>query len=751
MDSLNKNALDGFLEYALEANTRSTLAVEDGLKPVHRRILYSLAEDKILSNKPHESSAQIAGKVMGYYHPHGDASVYDAAVRMSQDFKLRYPLIDFKGNNGSILDPDSYAASRYTKMRLSELGELMLADIEKNTVPMIPNYNEKTVEPVILPSMIPNILLNGGMGIGVGVSSSLLPHNLIEVVDGIEAYIKNPRITTEELMQYIQGPDFPTGGVITDAFSLKDAYETGKGTIQLRAKYTIKMVNGRNTIIITEVPYLVSIENRIIAPIKQMVVEENYDKIWDIQNASGEKGLELRIILEKDVNPHNVLQTLFEKTGLEATMKINQTVMLNDGSFVTLGLRGLISHYIKHQHTILINSSKFDLAKAEARLNIVEGLIIAVQNIDEVVAIIKGSASPAAAKVALMSKFSLNEAQALAILDMRLARLTSLELNKLMNEKQELKLTIERLLKIIADPLEREKILLAFLKKLKTKFGDSRRTSISENKIVEKSEHIYLTVDSANRFNSILKDDIATLTRGKKGTNVGAVVSAFECTTKDTVALLDSNGKVYIATVEDILSESFKPETQIIQILEPKEKDFIIFVTKEGIIKKTPNVKFRKSSQLTKVREDDKLIGMYYANDTDFIMVLGSEGKCVNIPVSDINAIGKLTYGAKGIATAEVIAATVSSSEDLILTITNENKAKLTKHEDFSINTKATTGQLITEDCVYILNVGTAQHITLFGEDGRAATIVVGSLAIKGKNSVGAKIFNSKLVSVVTL
>jgi DNA gyrase subunit A len=702
MSKLNENALVGFLEYAKEANTRSTLAVEDGLKPVHRRILYTMGEDKILSNKHHVKSAKIVGQVLGNYHPHGDSSVYDAAVRLSQDFKLRYPLIDFDGNGGSILEPDSYAAARYTGMRLSPLGEMMLQDLEKNTVPMTENYSGDLMEPVVLPSMIPNTLLNGGMGIGVGVSSSLLPHNLTEVCDGIVAYIKNPRITTEELMHFIQGPDFPTGAVVTDALSLKDYYENGKGSVKVRGKYSINIAAGRSQIIITELPYLLSPE-KFIASVQTLVAEHGYDKIYDVQNASGQKGLEIRIILEKDVNPTSVLQTLFEKTGLESTLKINNTVMLPDGSFVLLGLRGLISYYLKHQHNILTRKYQWELNKAQERLNIVEGLIIAVQNIDEVVAIIKASTSTITAKAALIKRFTLNDAQAAAILDMRLARLTSLEITKLTNEQKELLKSIEEFKSIIGSEKKREEIIVKFLLNLKTKFGDARRTKISEMKIVEKGEHVYLVVDTANQFFSLPKDEISTLSR-KKGSPIGkdTVVAAIEANTKDEILALDNNGKIYLVHVQDIVNGDFRSEAPIIQLVKLEEKDFLVFITENGIIKKTPMIKFRKSAQMTKVKEDDKLIGMYFANDSDFVMALGVGGKAVNIPVSEISALGKLTYGAKGISTDQVLAATVAESTDLILTITSENKAKLTKHEDFLINAKATTGQLVTEDCIWI-------------------------------------------------
>ena len=746
-NNLNKNALDGFLEFAKEANTRSTLAVEDGLKPVHRRILFGMAEDKIWATGQHTGSAKIVGSILGNYHPHGDASVYDAAVRLSQDFKLRYPLINFYGNNGSILDPDSYAASRYTKMKLSPLGQLMLEDIQKNTVDMVENYNGELLEPVVLPSMIPNAILNGGMGIGVGISSSLVPHNLAEVVDGINAYINNPKITTEELMHHIQGPDFPTGGIITDSFKLPEIYESGKGTVTLRSKYRIEQANGRPVIVITETPYLINIENRIIGPIQQMVTEENYDKIYDVQNASGKNGFELHIILEKDANPNAVLQTLFERTGLQTTIKINNTVMMADGSFITLGMRGLITHYLKHQHNILIRKYKWELEKAEDRLHIVDGLIIAVENIDEVVKIIKGSKSTAEAKTNLIKAFKLSELQSAAILDMRLARLTSLEINKLQAEKKELLAKITEFKSIIASEKKREEIISKFLRDLKKNYADSRRTKISEMSIIEKGEHVYITIDEANTISYISKDELHGMARKKIASK--APVCAIECNTKDSVALLDIKGKCYVATGREIIDGKVSFDAAIMQILPYEEKDYMLFVTEQGIIKKTPSIKIKKSSQVTKIRDEDKPIAMFFANDEDYVMVLGTEGKVINLAVADIPGIGRLTYGSKGITTDKVLAATLAKSVDLILTVSSDNKAKLTKHEDFIVNTKGSTGQVTTEDCINIKSVHNATSLVLFGTDSKVGVINVNSLAIKGKTAAGAKVFSSKLASVV--
>ena len=749
MSNIDVQSLSGFLEFAQEANTRSTLAVEDGLKPVHRRILFSMGEDKAFSNKPELGSPKIVGNVLGNYHPHGDTAVYDAAIRMSQDFKMRYPLIQVRGNSGKIVEPENFAAMRYTQMRLTPLGEMMLSDIEKDAVDMISNYNETCEEPVVLTSTLPNLLLNGGMGIGVGISSSLVPHNLNEICDGIIAYTKNPRITVEELMNHIQGPDFPTGGVITDAFSLPAIYESGKGTIKLRAKYHIATIAGKTTIVITEIPYLISAESRIIVPIQELVAEEGYDQIDDIQNCSGNHGLELRIILEKNANVNSVLQKLFEKTALEVTIKINQTVMLKDGTFVTLGLRGLIAQYLGHQHDVLIRTSQYDINKAQARLHIVNGLIIAARNIDEVVTLIKGSSNSAEAKVKLISKFEFDEIQAQAVLELRLSRLTSLEIDKLLKEKGEIEVKIIALQEIVNSNTKRTSIIVNFLSNLKSKYGDSRRTMISEMKIIEKGEHVYLSVNSGNQFTTTTKDEITA--KGKKVAAKSKVIDILYCNTKDTIMLLDDEGKIYSYPVNELLDGKATFDSQIIKLMPIEEKDFFIFITKDGLAKKTPWFSFKRSSQGTKLKEGDKMFTMLFANDSDYLMVLGSEGRCMNIPVSDLNSLGKLTYGSKVIATKEVLAATVCSKDDLLLTITSDNKAKLTEHSDFIINSKGASGSIITEDCINLINTKTYTELTIFGEDNKPSILAVNTLAIKSRNSIGAKIYNYKIDKIVTL
>lgn len=749
MSKLNDISLKGFLEFAQEANTRSTLSSRDGLKPVHRRILYTLHEDKLFSNKEHLVSAKVVGNVLGNYHPHGDASVYDAAVRLSQDFKLRYPLVDIYGNNGSIFD-DPAAASRYTKMRLTPLGELMLTEIEKDSVEMVENFSGDRMEPVVLPSMVPNVLLNGGMGIGVGTSSSLVPHNLSEVVDGILAYIDNKRITIEELMTHIQGPDFPVGGVIVDAFSLPEIYETGRGTVKVRAKYSFETVAGRPHIVVTEIPYLASVENKIIKPIQALVAEEDYDQIFDVQNNSGKDGLEIRIILEKNANPYAVLQTLFQKTGLESTVKINQTILREDGSFVTLGLRGLIIEYLKHQHDVIIRRSTFELNKSKDRLHIVRGLLIAVQNIDAVVKIIKESKDTATARKSLIAEFKLSEEQAKAILDLRLARLTSLEIGKLQTEEKNLISYIAQLKKIIANENEREKIIIQNLTMLKTKFGDSRRTLITENTISEKGERVYLVLLDG-QISSLSKEEVSVMTRGRRGTKVvkGNISAAIEANIKDSIYVATTDGKIFSVTVGDIL-KGIVEVPNILHFLNSDEKDYIVVVTEKGIIKKTEFNKIRRSLQMTKVKDDDRIVSMHFANDSDYIMVLGTDGKIANIKVSEIAAIGRMTFGSRGVA-MEVQSATVASYDDLIFSITTDNQAKLTKHPDYIVNPRGTVGSVINDNVNFIMNVGTSSFITIFGKDGRALSLNLSTLSVKGRDAVGAKIYTGEIQTIICL
>lgn len=750
MSKLNEISLENFLEFAKEANTRSTLAVEDGLKPVHRRILYSMGEQKILSNKTHVKSAKVVGEVLGSYHPHGDSSVYDAAVRLSQDFKMRYPLVDMYGNNGSISDPDSYAASRYTSIRLSPIGEYMLGEINPETVDMVENYSGDLLEPVVLPSVIPNALINGGMGIGVGVSSSLVPHNLNEVVDAILAYIANKHITTNELMQYIQGPDFPGGGVIVDAFSLPNIYDIGKGVIKLRAKHRFETVAGRPHIVITEVPYLTSIENKIIKPIQNLIREEEYQPIFEIQNSSGKHGIELRIILEKNANPYAVLQTLFEKTGLESSVKINQTVMLKDGNFATLSLRGLILQYLKYQHNIMIKNATYHLRKSEARLHIVEGLIIAANNIDEVVQIIKKSKDIADSRKQLISRFKLSTDQAQAILDMKLARLNSLEINKLVNEEKSLIDRIADLKEVISSEGRRELDIKQMLKTLKAKFGDERRTLITENTIAEKGERILIYTNEENQVRSIKQDVIEQSAFGKVGKKAinDKPIIMIDANTKDDLWIVDTTGRLIPTTVKELLSETATLEFPIAAFVKPEEKDYIVVVTKNGIVKKTSLPKIKRSIIITKVKDDDAIVKVFLANDNDYLMVLSDSGKCANIQVSEFTTQNRNTFGGKGV-TMNVADAALANSESLILTVNNDNKAKITKHEDFVVNAKGSSGATITEGTKFISIVDLNSLITIFSVDGKALSIQADRLSIKSRTSLGTTIYKAKIQNII--
>lgn len=752
MSKIDIISLEDFLTYAQEANTRSTLAVEDGLKPVHRRILYSMYSSGVLSSKQSVKSAKIVGDVLGNYHPHGDSSVYDAAVRLSQPFKMRYPLISFKGNGGSILEPDSYAASRYTEMKLSPLGELLLNGIEKDTVPMVENYSGELLEPVILPSMVPNVLINGGMGIGVGISSSLLPHNLKEVCKAIAVMIDNKHITTKELMNYIPGPDFPTGGVITDAFSLAEIYESGRGTIKLRAKYRLETEGQRTVIVITEVPYLVNIENHIINTIKEMK-QEGYEGVYNIVNASGKDGVQIRIVLEKGADVHATLEYLFEKTRLETTVKINQTVMLPNGTFHTLNLRSLILGYINHQDDIIKQKAQYDLDKAQKRLHVVDGLIIAAQNIDEVVRLIKASPNSATAKSALIKAFSLSDIQATAILDMKLARITSLEINKLTTEKKNLENTISTLEKIINDQKTRYTIMKNSLADLALKYGDARRTVIAEMSIIEKGRKLLIMVDKDNRFSSYDDADILEITNAIKGPkgSMSKYVDLIYTNSKDKICFVDANGKVYCEVVDILLRGDVVIGAPVVKMFKFIPKEFIIFVTEKGIIKKVTTPRFRAGGiNSIRVKDDDRIVFAGMANDTDFIMVLSEEGKIANIQVSEYSAMNKMAYGSRGVDCKSVVSAAISTPDGLVLTYDDQNRAVLTAHSDFNIQGKGNKPAVIRDGVRGLWPIEEDEYIILLCEDRKPMKYAVSNIGVRKKNASGARITLSKLDKILS-
>lgn len=763
MNNINKISLEGFLDFAQEANIRSTLAGEDGLKPVHRRILYHMYN---AAYKKAEGSSEIVGAVLGSYHPHGDASVYDAAVRMSQPYKMRYPLIDFTGNNGSILEPDAYAAARYTKMKLSVFGQMMSDDIEKDAVPFVENYNGNKMEPSILPGAFPNLLANGGMGIGVGLSSSLVPHNLKELCNGIEAYIHKNGVTTEELMQHITGPDFPTGGVITDLNKLYEIYNTGKGTLKLRAKYHIENIGGRTTIVVTEIPYLVNVEESVIKRIQHMVMEEEYDCIYDILNNSGKQGLEVHIVLEKNVNVNKVLKKLFEETGLETTIKVNNTVYTN-GNFVTLSLKGLIKQYVDHQYDVITRIAQYDLDKAAAKLHVLVGLIKALADIDTVVQIIKTSKNKDDAKSRLKTHLSIDDVQAIAILDMKLSKLTSLEIESLKREIIEIEKKITELETLIKQKSKKNEIIIKNLDILR-KMSDNRKTTLVNGEIAKNTgEDVYVILKDNGYIAAIHKDDIDVKNKGTKGSVItkDTIVDMIQINTKDSLYCVSDNGYVYNLPVSfiDILDDSTKQKGNLLEELFDfegniikfvsinEDTEYLVSVSKKGLMKKTPLADFnmKKPFQAARIKEGDELFAVLSAAKDSNIIVVLDNNKVANIPLTEIKTMGKATMGGKAIATPTLLSATIGKSNDRLLLWEQEDKANIIEFDELPVHSRGSSGVMASDNCVGILNIDGSTIVTIIGVDNKSVSIDLSSTKAKSIKSAGTKFYNGAISRII--
>lgn len=764
-NTINKISLEGFIDFAAEANGRSTPSVEDGLKVVHRRILYDMynnAYNKVMG------SAKIVGSVLGAYHPHGDTSVYDAAVRLSQPFKMRYPLIEFEGNNGSLLEPEGYAASRYTKMKLSKFGQLMGEGLEKECVDFVENYNGDTTEPVVLPGIFPQLLCNPSMGIGVGLSTNTVSHNLKEVCDGIEACIDKPGITVEELMQYIKGPDFPTGGVVMDTNKLLDIYTSGKGSIRLRAKYHIEQIDGRNVIIITEIPYLTDVETGIIKKIQEMVTEEGYEDIYDLQNNSGKQGIEIHIILEKGVNVNKVLRKLFDETGLETTIKINNTVIIGKNEYATLSIKGLVLQYLKHQYDVIVRSAKYDKEKAEAKLHILLGLIKALEDIDNVVSIIKNSKNKEDAQTKLISHLIIDEVQAKAILDMKLSKLTSLEVETLKENIVSLEKEIARLEKLINSKAEQNKIIKSNLE-LMRKMSDDRRTLLVDLDMGQTTgEEVFLLLKENNQICAICKDEIAVKNKGTKGSAISKneILDFIKTNTKETIYCVSDNGYIYPLPLSliDISTDALKEqntnigeiiniEGNIIQLLQiPQNTDYLISLSEKGVSKKTNINDFnfnRKEQQVCKIKSEDKLLKVLCAKENDNIIIVQDNNKICNFSVEEIKTMGKATIGAKIIGANTVFAATVASNNEDVLFWDNSGHGNLTSFGDITVNSKGSAGNVGMPECVGVINVSGTKYITIMGEGNKSITVDISTMNSKSAKSKGVKIYNGQILKVI--
>lgn len=730
MDRLEKNNIvnevrDSFLEYSMSVIVSRALPdLRDGLKPVHRRILYSMYESGYTPDKPHKKSARIVGDVMGKYHPHGDSSIYEAMVRMAQDFSYRYMLVDGHGNFGNI-EGYGAAAMRYTESRLSKISLELLRNINKDTVDFLPNFDESEKEPEILPSRFPNILVNGTMGIAVGMATNIPPHNLKEVIDGCIAYIDNPEIDVDGLMQSIKGPDFPTGATILGNSGIKKAYETGRGSITIRSKARIEEKNGRHYIIVDEVPYGINtleLKNKVADLVHNKVIDGITDYHTDLKD-----GIKITITLKKDANPQVVLNNLYKHTAFQTNYGII-FLMLDQGVPKTLGLKEIISKYIDYQKEIIIRRTKFDLAKDEARAHILEGLKIALDHIDAIIQLIKSAKNDEEAMNGLRNNYKLSEAQAQAILEMKLRRLTGLERDKIENELQELLAEIEELKAILASEARVLQIIKDEMTEIRNKYGDERRTNIDmtaieyiEDESLIPVEDIIVTLTNKGYIKRLKSDTYKTQNRGGVGIKGMAtneedfVEQLISMKTHDYILFFSNKGRIYRLKGYEVPEFSRQSKGLPIINLLPLEKGenissiielsaenelykYLVFVTKQGLIKRTDLSEFdniRKSGKIAiNLKDDDELIYVGVTTGDDEIAIGANNGRMVRFNEDEVRVMGRSASGVKGIdlEDSRVIGAEVIKTGQQILIVTENGYGKKSDIEEYRLTHRGSKG-----------------------------------------------------------
>ena len=706
-----------FLSYAMSVIVARALPdVRDGLKPVHRRILYGMDELGVYPDKAYKKSARIVGDVMGKYHPHGDTAIYDAMVRMAQTFSFRYPLVNGHGNFGSI-DGDGAAAMRYTEAKMMKITSEMLADIKKDTIDFVDNYDGSEREPTVLPSKFPNLLMNGATGIAVGMATNIPPHNLNELIDGILAYIDNNDISNMELMEYIKGPDFPTGGTIMGMTNLRTAYETGNGAIKVRAKTEIiEAKSGKKSIIITEIPYQVN-KSRLIEKIAELAKEKRIEGITDLRDESNRKGIRVVIELRKDVNAEVTLNNLYKFTPLQTTFGINMLALVDNQPKV-LQLREMLKYYVEHQVEVLTRKTIFELEKAKSRAHILEGLLIALDNIDEVISTIRSSYDDA--ELQLMNKYDLSSDQAKAILEMRLRRLSGLEREKLEGELKELVDTINDLEFTLANESRKFEIIIEQLLDIKERFGDERRSEISlsldldiEDEDLIPVEDVIITITSSGYCKRMNTEIYKTQNRGGKGmkgikTNEDDVVEhIINTSTHDFILFFTNKGRVYkmkgykvpnsgrtskgLPIVNLLNLDEGETLAAVAKITDFDSENYLFFATKKGVVKRTPVSDFKNirtsGIKAINLREDDELLAVRLTDGQRDVIIGASNGKAIRFHEADARSMGRVASGVRGILISdpdEVIGFTIVTEErNEILVVTENGYGKRTKVEEY--------------------------------------------------------------------
>ena len=787
--NIDKEMRTSYIDYSMSVIVSRALPdVRDGFKPVHRRVLFGMEKLGNFSNAPYKKSARIVGDVLGKYHPHGDSSVYFAMVRLAQDWAMRYPLVDGQGNFGSI-DGDRPAAMRYTEARLAKMGEEMMRDLDEDTVDFEPNFDNTLEEPVVLPTRFPNLLVNGASGIAVGMATNMPPHNLTESINGCLAMLENPDITIPELMHYIKAPDFPTGGIIYGYQGVKDAFETGRGRIVVRAKAEIETENDRDKIVVTEIPYNVN-KRELIEAIARLVEEKRIDGISNINDESDRQGMRIVIDVKKDQNANVLLNKLYKMSELQSSFSVNNVCLVN-GRPETVNLKQLIQHFLDHRHEVVIRRSKFELKKAQDRAHILEGLIIASDNIDEVVHIIRSSKTTDEARQRLGERFGLDEVQTRAIVEMRLRQLTNLEQGKLHDELDELMKTIAHLQEILSNPDVCRKVIEYELIEVRDKYGDERRTQIEYSGEEMNAEDFFPDdpmIITISHFGYIKRTPLTEYRTQNRG-GVGAKGSdtrdqdfieyVYEATNHNYMLFFTGLGRCYWLRVFEIPEGSKNSKGRAIQNLlnlgpenriyafiratklkdpEYNESHNIVFATKNGLVKKTRLSEYSRPRAngviAINLREDDQLIGAILTEGDSEVILADRNGRAIRFNESTIRTMGRSATGVKGMtlsSTDDEIVGMIcmrTSADDDVLVVSEQGMGKRSKLEDYRVTNRGGKGvktMNITEKTgklIAIKNVNDSNDLVIINKSGIMLRMKVSSLRVMGRNTQGVRLIN---------
>lgn len=789
--SIEKEVKTAYLNYAMSVIVSRALPdVRDGLKPVHRRILYSMEEMGVRSNTPFKKCGRIVGDVLGKYHPHGDQSIYDALVRLAQTFSLRYPVIQGQGNFGSV-DGDPPAAMRYTESRLTKIAESIIEDIKKETVDFGPNYDDSLREPTVLPGAFPFLLANGASGIAVGMATNMPPHNLVEISNAVAEYIDHPDCSIEDLMNYITGPDFPTGGIIFGRKGIRQAYKTGRGKIVVRGRFTLETdKKGKDVIIFTEIPFSVN-KATLITRIAELVRDKVIDGISEVRDESDREGMRIVIELKRGAIPKVVLNQLFSRTALQTSFGVINLALVK-GRPEVLTLKQMIQYFVEHRVEVVTRRTKYDLRKAEERAHILRGLVIALENIDEVIRLIKQSRSIDAAKAALIERFDFSDAQAQAIVDMRLGKLTNLETEKILQELAEIEAIIVHLKDLLEHPEKILQLIKTETKEISDKFGDQRRTDIVPDEVEEiniedliQKEEMVLLISNLGYIKRIPVSSYKIQNRGGKGSNSAKLAEddfinqIFTASTHDYVLFITNAGKAYWMKVHEVpeanktsrgvhikslLTISSDEEiTTVVALTNFSESEYLLMATANGVVKKVATSNFRNAKTrgiiAIKLDEGDKLISSILTQGEDEIMLITRRGRALRMAEEDIRAQGRASRGVTGIRLAsddELAGALRVENEAKMLVMTECGYGKRVEFSEFASHGRATGGQRIytisekTGEIVGLITVKDDAEVVCITAQGKTLRVKAKTISTMGRSALGVRILNIDRPDILT-